>query len=191
MKWLKSFAKLVVKNAVGQIVSALLAVAAVCITGFYTDVLNIAAIFPITFPIFSLVLFIVAILIGFSLGWSVREHTEKFSKEKERYETSLRETALNMNAACKAHIKHVYEAKQLIIPISRKQYVHLLDRASGRFYISCEKTEIEKCLSINELSANKCVVTMSNLGNDLMRIAGDTILDVEIDDRLFEHFNVV
>lgn len=191
MKWLKCFAKLVVKNAVGQIVSALLAVAAVCITGFYTDVLNIAAIFPITFPIFSLVLFIVAILIGFSLGWSVREHTEKFSKEKERYETSLRETALNMNAACKAHIKHVYEAKQLIIPISRKQYVHFLDRASGRFYISCEKTEIEKCLSINELSANKCVVTMSDLGNDLMRIAGDTIFGVEIDDRLFKQFNVV
>lgn len=191
MKWLKSFAKLVVKNAVGQIVSALLAVAAVCITGFYTDVLNIAAIFPITFPIFSLVLFIVAILIGFSLGWSVREHTEKFSKEKERYETSLRETALNMNAACKAHIKHVYEAKQLIIPISRKQYVHLLDRASGRFYISCEKTEIEKCLSINELSANKCVVTMSNLGNDLMRIAGDAILAVETSDTIFEHLDTV
>lgn len=191
MKWLKSFAKLVVKNAVGQIVSALLAVAAVCITGFYTDVLNISAIFPVTFPIFSLVLFIVAILIGFSLGWSVREHTEKFSKEKERYETSLRETALNMNAACKAHIKHVYEAKQLIIPISRKQYVHFLDRASGRFYISCEKTEIEKCLSINELSANKCVVTMSDLGNDLMRIADDTILGVEADDRLFEQLNIV
>ena len=191
MKWLKSFAKLVVKNAVGQIVSALLAVAAVCVTGFYTDVLNIAAIFPVTFPVFSFVLFIVAILIGYSLGWSVRARTEKFSKEKERYETSLREMALNMNAACKAHIKHIYEEKRLTVPISRGKYVHLLDRASGRFYISCEKTEIEKCLSINELSANKCVITMSTLGNDLMRIAGDTILAVETNDTIFEHLNTV
>lgn len=190
MKWIKSLVRLVLESAAGQIVSALLAVVAVFITGFFTDVLNIAVAFPVTFPVFSFVVFTCAILIGFSLGWSVRERTEKFNQEKERYEKSLCDTAFNMNAACKAHIKHIYEAKRLTIPISRKEYVNLLDRTSGRFYIGCDKTEIEECLSINELSANKCVVTMSALGNDLMRIAGDTILAVKTSDTLFEHLNV-
>lgn len=191
MKWLKSFAKLVVESAVGQVVTTLLAVAAVCVTGFYTDVANIAAVFPVTFLVFSFALFIVAALIGFSLGWSIRGRAEKFREEKEQYEISLRGIAFNMNAACKAHIKHIYEVKRLTIPISREEYVNLLDRASGRFYIGCCKTEMDKYLSINELSANKCVVTMSALGNDLIRIAGDIILAVETTDTLFEQFNVV
>lgn len=190
MKWLKSFAKLVVESAVGQVVTTLLAVAAVCVTGFYTDVANIAAVFPVTFLVFSFALFIVAALIGFSLGWSIRGRAEKFREEKEQYEISLRDIAFNMNAACKAHIKHVYKEKRLTIPISREEYVNLLDRASGRFYIGCCKTEMDKYLSINELSANKCVVTMSVLGNDLIRIAGDIILAVETTDTLFEHLNV-
>lgn len=190
MKWIKSLVRLVLESAVGQIVATLLAVAAVFITGFFTDVLNIAVAFPVTFPVFSFVVFSVAVLIGCSVGWSARERIERINQEKMQYETSLRETAFNMNAACKAHIKHIYQENQLTIPISRKEYVNLLDRASGRFYIGCDKTEIEKCLSINELSANKCVVTMSALGNDLMRIAGDTILAVETSDTLFEHLNV-
>ena len=189
MKWIKSLVRLVLESVAGQILSTLFAVVAVFITGFFTDVLNIAVAFPVTFPVFSFVVFTCATLIGFLLGWSVRARTEKFRKEKEQYEISLRGIAFNMNAACKAHIKHVYEEKRLTIPISREEYVNLLDRASGRFYIGCCKTEMDKYLSINELSANKCVVTMSALGNDLIRIAGDIILAVEVNDPLFEQLN--